>query len=417
MSGDDQTQNPGRVPHLPRGTSPGEAQLGPRDADSARGNFERFARGEPIAVDVGEIERELGSLWQEASHAGGGQTGAVARAALWNLVIPARGRDALARTKALVDAIAPAVPVRAITLCLDDAAGGGDLSATIESNVVSQPGGGRMVYSEEITLVGPAGSEAHFGAMVRALQVPGVRTATLWMDAAMPTELLTRELLPVTRRLIVDTASCSGPLQLQDLDRLAARMHPRPVADLGWLRLSSFRLLFAGLFDPPVGGGPLRGATRLAVRHRSGGDVSAFLVVAWLGQLLGWEPLCSAQTSDGGRRFDFDRPGGGLVEAFVVPTAGACDQSAILAIELASGSDAYVVQREAIDQARLQLPIAPARAVKLDTYSDADICVAALGPRGRDPLFARCLAYAGRLWALGAGRKTGTLGGLPQPPR
>lgn len=367
--------------------------------DSAHANFERFARGEPIAVDVGEIERELGALWQAASHAGEG-TGAVARAALWNLVIPARGREELATTKALVDAIAPAVPVRAIMLCLDDAAGSGELAATIESNVVSQPGGGRVVYSEEITLVGPTGAEAHFGAMVRALQVPGVRTATLWMDAAMPSTLLTRELMPVTRRLIVDTGTCAGPLHLQDLQRLAARMNPRPVADLGWLRLASFRLLFAGLFDPPVGGGPLRSATRLAVRHRAGGDVSALLLVSWLGELLGWRPLRAAETPDGGLRFDFDRPDGGSLEAFVIPTAGACDQSAILSIELASGSDEYVVSREAIDQARLRLPIAPARTVKLDAYSDADICVAALGPRGRDPLFARCLEYAGRLWAL-----------------
>ncbi|HSY40167.1 MAG TPA: glucose-6-phosphate dehydrogenase assembly protein OpcA [Polyangia bacterium] len=367
--------------------------------DSAHANFERFARGEPIAVDVGEIERELGSLWQAASHAGEG-TAAVARAALWNLVIPARGREELATTKALVDAIAPAVPVRAIMLCLDDAAGSSDLAATIESNVVSQPGGGRVVYSEEITLVGPSGAEAHFGAMVRALQVPGVRTATLWMDAAMPSTLLTRELLPVTRRLIVDTGTCRGPLHLQDLQRLAARMSPRPVADLGWLRLGSFRLLFAGLFDPPVGGGPLRSATRLAVRHRGGGEVSALLLVSWLGELLGWRPLRAAETPDGGLRFDFDRPDGGSLEVFIIPTAGACDQSAILSIELASGGDEYVVSREAIDQARLQLPIAPARAVKLDTYSDADLCVAALGPRGRDPLFARCLEYAGRLWAL-----------------
>jgi glucose-6-phosphate dehydrogenase assembly protein OpcA len=253
-----------------------------------------------------------------------------------------------------------------------------------------------VVYSEEITLVGPSGAEGHFGAMVRALQVPGVRTATLWMDAAMPSTLLTRELMPVTRRLIVDTGSCTGPLHLQDLERLAARMRPRPVADLGWLRLSSFRLLFAGLFD------------RLAVRYRRGGDVSALLLVSWLGELLGWRPLRAAETSDGGLRFEFDRPDGGSLEAFVIPSAGSCDQSAILAIEIGNGSDAYVVSREAIDQARLQLPIAPARAVKLDAYSDADICVAALGPRGRDPLFTRCLEYAGRLWALaprGAGNR------------
>jgi glucose-6-phosphate dehydrogenase assembly protein OpcA len=368
------------------------------EAERARANFERFARGEPIAVDVGEIERELAALWQQASHDGG--SGAVARAALWNLVLPSRGGRALEKTKALVDAIAPVVPVRAIILCLEDAAGGGDLQATIESHVISRPDGGRVVYSEEITLVGPAGAEAHFGAMVRALQVPGVRTSTLWLDATMPATLLARELLPVTRRLIVDTGSCSGPLHLRDLDRLAARTSPRPIADLGWLRIASLRVLFAGLFDPPVGGAPLRTVSRLAVRHRPGGDVSALLVVAWLGQLLDWGALRSSETPDGGLRFDFERADGGPVEALLVPTAGECDQSAILAIELSSGRDTYVVCRDKIDEARVQLPIAPPRTVKLDAASDAEICVAALGPRGRDPLFGRCLAYASRLWSL-----------------
>jgi len=208
----------------------------------------------------------------------------------------------------------------------------------------------------------------------------------------------------VTRRLIVDTASCAAPLHLHDLERLTARTQPRPVADLGWLRLGSFRTLFAGLFDPPVGGAPLRAATRLVVRHRGGGGVSALLIIAWLGDLLGWRPLRASETSDGGLRFDFERADGGSLEALLVPTGGACDASAILAIELSSGRDEYVVTRDAIDEAHVQLPIAPPRAVKLDVYDDADICVAALGPRGRDPLFARCLAYAGRLWSLAGPR-------------
>ncbi len=367
------------------------------DADRARANFERFARGEPIPVEVGEIERELSSLWQQASQTGGA---AVSRAMLWNLVVPTRGRTGLEKTKALCDAIAPAVPVRAIALCLDDTVAGQPLSATIDTNVVSQPGGGRVVYCEEISLIGPPGAEAHFGAMVRALQVPGVRTATLWMDATMPSALLARELLPVTRRLIIDTASCARPVELRDLEALAARALPRPVADLGWLRLGSFRLLFAGLFDPPVGGGPLRRATRLAVRYRAGGDVSALLVVAWLGLLLDWTPARAAETPDGGIRFEFQRSGGGAVQAFLVPSAAACDRSAIVEIELDYGRDQYIVTRTAVDQAEVRLPIAPPKTVKLDAASDAELCVAALGPRGRDPLFARCLAYAARLWSL-----------------
>src|SRR5262249_32080829 len=150
-----------------------------------------------------------------------------------------------------VDEIAPALPTRTLTLCLDDGRRQG-LEATIENNVVSQPGGARMVYSEEITIAGPSGAERHFGALVRALQVAGVPTATLWLDPGAPESLLARELMSVTDRLVFDTTACLHPKQLFDVDRLAASAQPLPIADLGWLRLGALRALFAGLFDPPV---------------------------------------------------------------------------------------------------------------------------------------------------------------------
>jgi glucose-6-phosphate dehydrogenase-like protein OpcA len=368
-------------------------------------SFERFACGDPIPVEIGEIERELSSLWQQASSAhdapGGRAGAAVSRAALWNVIIPARGGRALAKAKAMVDALAPALPVRAMTLCLDDSGATRELTATIESNVVSQPGGARVVYSEEITLVGPTGAEAHFGAMVRALQIPGVPTATLWLDASMPAELLTRELLPLTDRLVVDTASCAGPTHLRDIDRLAAKSAGRPVMDLGWLRLGSFRQLFAGLFDPPVGGAPLGRANKLIVRHRAGFDASALLLVAWLGERLGWRPERTAELPEGGLRVDFDGQGRPIA-AHLVPVEGACDASGVLSLQLVADGDEYRVNRTATDEATVHLPIAPSRTVKLDFVSDAELCAAALGPLGRDPLCVRCLRYAGRLWSMPA---------------
>jgi hypothetical protein len=364
-------------------------------------DFERFARGEPIPVEVGAIERELNDLWKRAGQAG---VTTVSRAALWNVVMPARGRDALAVAKRLVDDMAPGLPTRAITMCLDDGETG-DVQATIESNVVSQPGGARMVYTEEITLVGPAHAEGHFGALVRALQIPGVPTALFWIDPALPLTLLTKELLPVTDRLVVDTTACVRPPHLFSLQQLVARAHPLPIADIGWLRLGSMRALFAGLFDPPVGGAPLASATRFIVRHRSGCDASALLLVAWLAVRLDWRPLRSAQTIDGGLRFDFQRgaAGGGELAVHMVPTEGACGKSGMLGLELYAGqggADRYAVSRIAIDQAAVEVPIAPAKLVKLDAHGDAELCVDALGPRGRDPLFARCLELAGRLWSL-----------------
>jgi hypothetical protein len=360
--------------------------------------IERFVRGEPIAVEVGEIERALGALWQEATRAG--EAVAVSRAALWNVIMPARGRAALATAKKLVDQIAPALPTRTLTLCLDDARAGGGLEATIESNVVSQPGGARMVYSEEITIAGPLGAERHFGALVRALQVAGVPTATFWLDPATPDSLLARELLSVTDRLIFDTTACLRPQQLFDVERLASAAHPLPAADLGWLRLGALRALFAGMFDPPVGGAPLVQAARLTIQHLAGCDVSALLTLAWIGVLLGWRPLRSAQTSDGGVRFDFARAGQ-PVTGLLVPADGPCGRSGILAIEVTThAGDRHAIRRTALDQSQLHTPGVPPRTVKLDSPSDSELAIAALGPRGRDPLFTRCLGYARQLWSL-----------------
>ena len=248
-------------------------------------------------------------------------------------------------------------------------------------------------------VAGPPGAEAHFGALVRALQVPGVPTATFWMDPAMPASLLTRELLPMTSRLVLDTTACLRPKHLFEFERLATAAQPLPIADIAWLRLGPLRSLFAGMFDPPVGGAPLQRATRLTVTHRPGSDAAALLMLAWIGVLLDWRPQRSVQTSDGGLRFDFDR-GGATVTANLIPVDGPCGKSGILALDLLVGAERYAIRRTALDQAVVETPRVPPKTVMLDAHSDAELCVAALGSRGRDPLFARCLAYARQLWSL-----------------
>jgi glucose-6-phosphate dehydrogenase assembly protein OpcA len=384
------------------------------------GVAEPFTRGEPISVEVDKIERALADLWKEASRAGAAESGqAISRAALWNIVVPTRAQD-LARTKKTVDELAPLVPARVLVLVEEgDRAGGLDVDgapegvrATIESNVVSRASGARVVYSEEITLRGAG--DAHFGGLVRALQVPGLPTATIWADPTMPEALLRRQLRPATDRLIFDTGRCARPRQLLELERCADLARGAiPVADLGWLRLASFRALFAGLFDPPVGGGALRRARRVSIEHRPGAEVSGLLLAAWLASALDW--LFVAAEPGGGARFRFDRsgPGGadaGPVEIVLAPSPGECGTSGIVALELVAdeprasdgqvAASTYAVRRTEQNHATLTLPIAPPRAVKLDSRTDAELCLAALGPSGRDPLFRRALSLAARLAAV-----------------
>jgi glucose-6-phosphate dehydrogenase assembly protein OpcA len=394
-------------------------------AMSTPSNMERFSRGEAITVEVTRIERELAALWQEASRAEPAASdleahaprehSALSRAALWTIVIPAHGSESLRWSRELVDEIAPSVPARVIVLCRDaeDEApaipAGADrgelLRASIGSNVVSRPSGARTVYSEEIILTGRGDAEEHFGALVRALQIPSLPTAVLWIDSTLPAALLTRELLPNAERLVIDTGRCRGASDLQSLERIVD-LAATDVADLGWARLDNFRLLFAGLFDPPVGGGPLQSAARVVVRHRPHSLVSGLLLTAWLAGQLGWEALGAVKRPQGQRHLRFRRAGGGgtaptEVVVELMASDGECGTSGIVAIELtAANGQRYAVTRTADNHARLEIPIAPPRTVKLDSRSTAELCVAALGPRGRDPLMHRCLTYAARLGDL-----------------
>jgi glucose-6-phosphate dehydrogenase assembly protein OpcA len=373
-------------------------------------DLEKFSRGEPIAVDVGGIERELATLWKEAGRAGDGDRArALSRATLWNLVVPVRGQAHLDATKKVIDALTPTVPARVILLfeTADGDGAGEEIRATLESNVVARPGGTRVVCAEEITLAGRGRGEAHFGALVRALLVPGLPTATLWLDAALPEALLVRELLPVSDRLVIDTGNCARPLQLADVQRIVQHAGPTSaagaavaVADLGWLRLANFRMLFAGLFDPPVGGAPLARAQRLIVRHRPGAEVSALLLACWLAVLLDWRPALPAAAITGpdgrlGYRFAPAGSGVGQVDVALVPSEGECGTSGIVGLELETGGgERYAILRTVRNHAELTLPIAPPKVVKLDSRSTAELCAAALGAAGRDPLLPRCLALA-----------------------
>jgi glucose-6-phosphate dehydrogenase assembly protein OpcA len=360
---------------------------------------ERFSRGEPVDVDVDKIERAFADLWKAASASG---EGTVSRAALWNIVVPTRPED-LQRTRQVVDELAPLMPARVLVLVEEpETAEPADdgVRATIESNLVARSTGTRVVYSEEITLRGRRG-DAHFGSLVRALLMPGLPTATLWTDPTMPEALLRRQLLPATDRLVLDTGACTRPRQLIELQRCAELGAALPVTDLGWLRLKNVRLLFAGLFDAPVGGGPLLAARRVTIHHREGYEPSALLLAAWLASTLGWLfSSAEAPSSAGEARFRFDRPeaGGASVELVLARAPGECGTSGIVGIELDAGDDrVFSVRRTEQNHATLTSPIAPPRVIKLDSRRDAELCLAALGPAGRDPLFGRCLALASRL--------------------
>jgi hypothetical protein len=67
------------------------------------------------------------------------------------------------------------------------------------------------------------------------------------------------------------------------------------VGDLGWLRLAGFRLTFAGLFDAPVGGGPLHAARHVEIECMRFQEVASSYAEAHETRLI--DGVCQPQAS------------------------------------------------------------------------------------------------------------------------
>ena len=356
---------------------------------------QRFTSGQQIAVDVTAIERELGKLWRQAC-AEGAQ---VTRAALWNLIFRADGEEPYARAKQMVDAISRASPARALVLRSDAPGDGPEIEAHIEANFQHGEGGGALVGSEEVTLLARGKGREHFPSLVRALRLPDLPTALVWCGAPPRDARPLEELLEGVDRMIVDTGDLSSALELVDLAQLVHLSHEVELADLGWLRLGSVRLLLASFFDPPVGAEPLLKASRVHLDCARHGAATAVLLLGWLACRLSWGRPEKGKDQNGVRCWSVARPGGRVtLEVGVRDVEAGRDGIYQLRIESESGLT-FSITDAGHDALELKGSGLPTRVLAAPERSDAELLVAALGLRGRDPMFGHALACAAELSA------------------
>jgi len=376
-------------------------------------SVEHFTHGEAIGVDVAAIERDLAALWRESASGAHGVT----RACLWNLVLHARGEAELAVGKGLVDAIAAAVPARSLVLDMRAEAGERDLEAWISANCQVAPGGGKLLCSEEITIAARASGRARVPALVRALLVPDVPTAALWLGPAPGVDdaRALAALTEVAQRLVIDSDDAAAPAGGRSVGWRAGSWRTLlgaaglvQVTDLGWLRLSAFRVLLASCFDPPVGAEGLLRVKRAAVVVSPRGVATGELLLGWLATRLGWG---EARRADGGgagtgaaRCRDWRaRRAAGEVELGLEVRDVAAGRDGIweIVIECDDGPTCRVVdiEGEAAGTVRIEMDGLPTRVVVCEPRPDAELLVAALGARGLDPLYVQAMARAAELEA------------------
>jgi Glucose-6-phosphate dehydrogenase subunit C-terminal domain/Glucose-6-phosphate dehydrogenase subunit N-terminal domain len=346
------------------------------------GRLADFEAGRAIEVAPAKIERELDALWRaEASRA----KQPVTRACLWNLILTARGYDDFRAAKQLVDDLSAQLPTRAIVLHVDDA-GGDELRAFVEANW--RRFGGGVSGSDEVTLAARGGAVDRLPALVRALVLPDVPTA---LFARGPLDRV-RPFVDEVDRLIVDSRRFADEHALGALHASARALPRLELADLAWLGVAPLRGLAASLFDPPRDPAVLTRLDRVTVTSGVSGTQSrALLALGWFASRLGWRAPRRVSAPAGARAWRAQRPDGGAVDVVLRTDTGSSTHG-VAGIELEAGGESWSLTRHRCIEVRA--PGLPDRAQPARSHTDAELAVAALGPRGRDPVYAAALAAA-----------------------
>ena len=257
-------------------------------------DLERIEPTGGVHVDPEAIEDQLAALWREAGESVEGHQ-AVTRACLWNVIAVVEGDE-----DPLLDAVKrlPAHLASRTLVVRVEAEGAPPLEAGVSANCILAEGGGKLVCSEEVTLVARGDGQEHLPSLLRALLVPGVPTAAVFSGVPDPDSRLHHALIDLSDRVVTDAdrATRGAPLEIVHTNLRSTRLHGM---DLGWLRRASVRENVAGMFDPPATEADVAAVRRVTVDAPEGEAWSARLVLGWVAEALGLGELAR---TDGGWR-------------------------------------------------------------------------------------------------------------------
>ena len=330
-----------------------------------------------LAVEVGDIDRQLGHLWEQSD------AGKV-RASLVNLVIYSEAPDAIAANTPLLSEIAADHAFRALLVQAQPEAKKSAVRAWITAHCHLREAGKKEICSEQITfqLDGPAAGR--LSSIVFSHLDTDLPLYLWWQGDLHPDP--DPQLWRWVDRLIVDSNSWSDPAaqfrilrEIQSLGRTRSAL-----ADLNWTRLFHLRYAVAQIFDLPAALERLDGIDRVEIIHAPGHRLTALQLLGWLASRLGW----SLDHDD--RAPVFRRQDGGTVtfQLNVNQDAKACVES----IDIGLGDATASVRRKTSGDYYLGTFTAPhqasfAQMLPAERDKTSDILLSELSRISRHPLF------------------------------
>ena len=234
-----------------------------------------------LPVDIGNIERQLGLLWEQAD------AGRV-RASLVNLVIYSEAPDAIATNTPLLSAIAADHALRALLVQGDPQAEKSAVHAWITAHCHLRDTGKKEICSEQITfqLDGPAAGR--LPSIVFSHLDTDLPLYLWWQGNLHPDP--DQELWRWVDRLIIDSHTWTDPAaQFRILPEAEALGRGRlALCDLNWTRLFNLRYATAQIFDLPAARERLDRISNIVIRHAPGYRLTALQFLGWMASRLRW---------------------------------------------------------------------------------------------------------------------------------
>src|SRR6266480_3952392 len=170
-------------------------------------------------VDIDKIEKQLASMWSEASDTGEGAQGAgLTRACALNLIVYATPEDDRNLLEEMLSQVSGQHPGRILILVAHRETEEPKLEAYVSMNCRLSDGAGKQICGEQVTIEAGGSLVETAASAVAPLLVPDVPVYLWWKDIPHYEDKLFDRLAQMSDRIVIDSAAFDHPYD--DLVRL-----------------------------------------------------------------------------------------------------------------------------------------------------------------------------------------------------
>lgn len=311
-------------------------------------------------IDIPAIERQLTSLWRQAST--DVESGVIRSSTSNLLVYLSEDYDSSDFEEAMTH-IAAERPCRALVMYVDHNGVDSTITADVTSRCTLPTGSSKQVCCEQVTINASGSQINEIPSAIAPLLIPDLPVYLWWRaEPRLRDRGIFGKLVEIADRVVIDSARFIDPMRDLVAEAELLRDNPRltAISDLNWARLNAWRALIAGFYDLQEYRPFLSELSRVVIEHSrpEGTDapisLRALLLGGWLASRLGWQ-IKHHESSGTGHSFTFESAGREVLLHFVT-TERKIEPARLAKVTLESAADPSAVfsVRRSTDSTRIE---------------------------------------------------------------